>query len=694
MILLLKRLQVILILIHLAVFSCSLLFAQNKTIDSLLVMLKTDKQDTTYVKNLNLLSKQYVSFGLFKEAKKTILQAQKISNQLVYKSGAIAATYNLVYLYGSLGKQDSALFVLNNMFTLVDTTRNKLQLATIYFRMSYQYRAAYDLYKASQCALKSLTIYERLNDNRGVFNVYQELAAIHAVQKNYKQALNIALKSLKLAKRIGDPKLITGCYHYIGNIYKLEGNENALFYFIKCKEAYEKNGNKRDLISVLNSIGDILKDKKEYNKSIVYFKQALNISLELKDKLCISWCNLNLANVYQSLNKLPEYEKHLTEGFIIAREINHKELLLTSYEQLSDIYEKQGSYKQALNYQKLYTAIKDTIYNTESSKQITEMNTKYETEKKDKELIKKDAEINLQQVQTEKQTVIKNGFIIGFVFLLGLIIFVYRGYVQKQKTNKLLNEKNQKITDSINYAKIIQSSILPSTDELKKYLPESFIFYQPKDIVSGDFYWLYPINETTVVFAVVDCTGHGVPGALMSMLGYSLLEQIINQNKTTQPSKILDQLNDLVKDSLKQSGNEDTVKNGMDMVIFKLDYSTYELEFAGAKNPLYIVRNQNLIELKGDRKSIGLSTGNTNPYTNQHQQLQAGDHLYAFSDGYIDQKGGTDSKKFYSSNFQKLLISINPLNANEQHERIKTTFTNWKGTKEQMDDVLVFGVKV
>ena len=670
-------------------------YSQNKTIDSLLTILKTDKSDTIFVKNLIKISNKYAAIANYLEAKKFAQKAINKSKLINQKKSILNAYTNFGSIYFETTDYDSSLIMYKLAIENVDSINNKAQLANLLIRVAELYYRKGDFNLNVYYCVKSLKLFEQVNDTNGMISGYNGIAVNYLVQGNYEKALETYLKILNLAIKINNSKQIANTYNSIGVVYLNKKNyQKALFYYFKSLECMEKYDFKKGIIVSLNNISGVYIIEKKYKEAIEIAIRALKIGEEIGNKNLIAESYQSISDTYEKLGDLEKAEEYVKKALKLNNEIGDKASLQKAYLKLENLFEKKGDYKQALYYQKLYTIINDTLYNTESSKQIAEMNTKYETEKKDKELIKKDAEINMQQIQTEKQAVIKNSFIIGFIFLLGLIIFIYRGYVQKRKTNLLLNDKNQKITDSINYAKIIQSSILPSFDELKKHLPESFIFYQPKDIVSGDFYWLYPVSDSTVIFAVVDCTGHGVPGALMSMLGYSLLEQIINQQKIEKPSEILDQLNYLVIESLKQSENGDTVKNGMDMIIFKLDYSNYELEFAGAKNPLYVIRNQNLIELKGDRKSIGLSSSNTNLFTNQTLKLQQGDHLYAFSDGYVDQKGGTENKKFYSANFQKLLISISALKTDEQQNQIERAYTNWKGSKEQVDDVLVFGVKV
>ncbi len=264
--------------------------------------------------------------------------------------------------------------------------------------------------------------------------------------------------------------------------------------------------------------------------------------------------------------------------------------------------------------------------------------------------------------------------------------------IEKQKT--LVEDKNLKITDSINYALRIQQAILPSQQMISSILPDSFIFFKPKDIVSGDFYWAYALDQHQILVAAVDCTGHGVPGAFMSIMGFNLLEQIVKEQKIHEPALILNELSSSVVRSLKQTDQVGSLKEGMDIALCKIDYRNYELEYAGAHNPLNLVRNGTIAEVKANSRAIGISLANSTPFTNHKLQLEKGDCIYIFSDGYADQKGGPNNRKFFYQPFQQLLLDIHQQNMKEQEKSLERTIYAWKGEREQIDDMLVIGVRV
>jgi serine phosphatase RsbU (regulator of sigma subunit) len=254
----------------------------------------------------------------------------------------------------------------------------------------------------------------------------------------------------------------------------------------------------------------------------------------------------------------------------------------------------------------------------------------------------------------------------------------------------IIEAKNKNILDSINYALRIQQAILPSEEEIRRSLPDSFIFYRPKDVVSGDFYW-FGEQDGKKLIAAVDCTGHGVPGAFMSMIGSALLNEIVNERSITEPGSILDSLRENIIRSMKQTGAEGENKDGMDIALCVLDSSG--IRFAGANNPLWLIRDGELIELKGDKQPIGIHTVSKSFQTTQ-MELKKDDCLYVFTDGYADQFGGGQGKKFKYKQLAQLLISGCRKSMQEQRQLLEKAFDSWKGSFEQIDDVLVMGIKV
>ena len=312
-------------------------------------------------------------------------------------------------------------------------------------------------------------------------------------------------------------------------------------------------------------------------------------------------------------------------------------------------------------------------------------------------------ELLLKKVENENQ---RNIIIIGLLLLflvLGGAIFIYKNLKEKQKTadllqnrNEVIAQKSESILSSIKYAKKIQESILPHQTLWEKNLLDSFILYMPKDIVSGDFYWMHKISKDEVMFAAVDCTGHGVPGAFMSIVGYHSLHRAINEFGLKKPSEVLDSMQKSVNSVLRQGFGGQIVKDGMDIALCSYNSKTKVIQYAGGYNPLWILRDKEMIETKATKQAVGMFTGDLHPFENHEIQLQNGDSIYIFSDGYADQFGGPNGKKIMSKGLKNILISNGHLELNKQKVVLKKFFYEWmnEGDDDQVDDVCIIGFKI
>jgi serine phosphatase RsbU (regulator of sigma subunit) len=309
------------------------------------------------------------------------------------------------------------------------------------------------------------------------------------------------------------------------------------------------------------------------------------------------------------------------------------------------------------------------------------------------------------------EILVNGGFLTFAVAIFSILLIRMRFKLTKkelvarfalEESKHELQEKNTEITDSINYAKRLQDALIPPKEVFKKILPDSFIIFKPKDIVSGDFYWISELNTTKenntneklVVFSVADCTGHGVPGAFMSLIGLKIFNQSVKQKGVNSPAEALDYLNNEVFNTVnKHSDSDNIIRDGMDVALCSINFKTLVLTFAGAKNPVYIVRKKELYEIKGDKQPIGAHE-TQEPFTNKEYQLEKGDMVYIFSDGYADQFGGPKGKKLKYKPFKEMLIANADESMDEQEQELENLFENWRGDLEQLDDVCVIGVRI
>lgn len=302
-------------------------------------------------------------------------------------------------------------------------------------------------------------------------------------------------------------------------------------------------------------------------------------------------------------------------------------------------------------------------------------------------------------LQNEEISAQRNKIVLMIILLVILAVFalyIYRGSKIKSRLNRELAEKNKKITASINYAYRIQQSILLTQDEVQQILPDSFIFYKPLDIVSGDFYWISEVKDK-IILAVVDCTGHGVPGAFMSLIGNTLLNEIINEKKITDPAKILDELHTGIVKSLRQNDSEMNNQDGMDMSLCVIDRKSSSIEFAGAMNPLYIVEDNKVVCLEASLRGIGGVSKRKKKEINFERasyNYTQGTSIYMTSDGFMDQFGGPDKTKFNLPRFKELLLNLDKSKFENQKNEFDKALEGWKGNEKQIDDILVIGVKL
>lgn len=265
--------------------------------------------------------------------------------------------------------------------------------------------------------------------------------------------------------------------------------------------------------------------------------------------------------------------------------------------------------------------------------------------------------------------------------------------LQKKQIDNAYDIKNKdrkELDESLKYASYIQKALLPSPLVLKKLLPEHFLIFIPRDIVSGDFYFLAQ-KKNQLFIAVADCTGHGVPGAFMSILGLTFLNEIIHHSHYTGAASVLNQMREKVMSALQQTGDDDEQKDGIDMALGIIDSETNKLNFAGAFNPAYIVKKNRLVEIQGDKMPVGIAADEEKPFADHYCELDEGDQIYLFTDGFVDQFGGPKGKKFKYQPFRSLILSINSMPIHQQKEKLIDIFNDWKGNLPQLDDVLLLG---
>ncbi len=597
---------------------------------------------------------------------------------------------------------------------------------------------------------KSLKLFEKIDMPYGISANLNAIGVIYEVMANFtdinrfNQALNYYNQALEINNKIKDSIEIANSYNNIGNIYsqifnhyneiikitssnneknKLINEKNKAYnkaekHLISSKKIREKFNDIKGLISSEINLGRLYADTNKFEISIKHFKTAYNSSIKINDIYNTIICLNHLASSYNGIKKYNKAIEYANKGLKLAEEKNLLKLQKDITQTLSSIYEQNGEYKKALIFKDKYIALRDSISITENTKLVEDLNKKYQTDKKEAQIKLQNSEIKKKELENRQQKMLIYGFAVVIFLVFGVIILIYRQYKNKKKANdileaknKLITEQKNEITDSIVYAKRIQTAILPQGDYIQKLLPERFILFKPRDIVSGDFYWLKEIKSAnTVVCTAADCTGHGVPGAFMSMLGVAFLNEIIARPGIKTTGEVLNKLRESVITSLHQTGREGEAKDGMDISFVAINYQTNKIQFSGANNPLYIIRENNrnaiicdkkvegnthtLYEIKGDKMPIGIYGAKTKGFKTIEIQLEKGDIIYLFSDGYADQFGGAKGKKFKYKPFKELLINICTKPMEKQSEILNTTIENWKGNLDQIDDIILIGIRI
>jgi serine phosphatase RsbU (regulator of sigma subunit) len=584
---------------------------------------------------------------------------------------------------------------------LAEAVGNRLEQgqALIKLANSYSYIKA-DYTNGLKYYIKAQEVYSSINNKKGVAGATYGMGTVYVRLKNYPNAVSSIQKARDLYTEVKDTTGIAMCYSLLGSVYHSQGDlPEALENLQLFLDLSIKMQNEEHVGIAYANLGNIALQMGDADKALRDFDNALSIFRKTGNTYGVITAYLGIAETHRSSRNFEKAIEYYSTTTREAEAISARELISQAYSGLAATYEEMGDHKMALDYQKKLGMLKDTIYSTESTRQLGEMQAKYEAGKKQQE-------IELLTKDRERQAVIRNALIAGVILILVMAFLIYNRYRIRTQANKkletayrIIEEKNQDITDSINYAQRIQTAILPPIESIRAFHPESFVLYKPKDIVSGDFYWFAEKDGCSVI-AAADCTGHGVPGAFMSMIGNTLLHEIILEKQVIKPADILFNLREGIIRSLNRAGAPTGSRDGMDIVLCTIHRHDRVVEFAGANRPLYIIQKEAaekqpvLTEIKGDKQPIGSYTGQPVPFQGHRLQLSEGDMLYMLSDGYADQFGGPNGKKFMTRNLKELLTLIHDKEVTMQQQMLEQAFESWKGPHEQIDDILVIGIRI
>jgi len=614
-------------------------------------------------------------------------------------------------------KPDSAMVIADSAVRFAKRINYPAGIAIAYSELGHAYNSKGKFDESLKYFLTSLQLFEKLNNKRGVTNQYNNLGNAYNGIGNKEKALEAFTKGYELAVKEPKDNYLTAILSIgLGSAF-LEKNDpdKAIDYYLKARDAFSASGSKLEEGVALTMSAEAYLKKSDLVNSEKCFEKALAIFREIGDDYGLASTLAMMGNLYEARNQPEKAIKYNEEALKIHEKRKAFMDIWHTAEKLVTLYKNKKDFSKGFAYQEMVSQYKDSVVNLERHKAMADIETKYETEKKEQALVVKSLELDKSQIQVKQRTTLVYIFIGAILIVCVLLFFVFRQYTEKKKANTLLEkqyaeiiekttqiehqkniieEKNKDITDSITYSRHIQQAILPSESQIKKSLPDSYFIFKPKDIISGDFYFIETTHDR-IYFAVVDCTGHGVPGAMLSVFAQNTMKKIISARKAL-PNQVLSDICREFRENLGgNGGQESTINDGMDIALACIDRYANKLYFSGAKNPLLLARGEELLELKADRWGIsGKNEESQLSFTNHEITLERGDKIYLFSDGIIDQFGGPSGKKFKYKQLQQLLRDTSKMMLEEQKKYIETIFEGWKGNLEQLDDVTLLCVKI
>ncbi len=623
-------------------------------------------------------------------------------------SGKVKKLLALGRLY-TLAETDTAIKVLQTAFELagkIKYAKGQINALNAIADENWN-RTNYE--KAFQYYYKAYRISDSIKDQRCMALSLYNLGWVACIlQHNYKED-GYLYRSLQISQRVNDLGGILRAHNALGNYYydryctqkQKKYFDSTIYYSQRGIDLCKKNKIYGPLAAFNVNLGDLFYNAKDYGSARFYYSNAADGYRTKADSFNQVFISCKIAQCNGEFRVSDEDIKTLTFARAYCKKNEILDLESDVLQMLSNLYYKHDKFKDGFDVFKEYVETKKELDKKSYATSMTNLENNYSLEK---------SEINISQLKQaneiqELKNKRKSYFILALTGIGVVVIFVafllfrqnklkQQTNIQLQEQNNIIKEKKEEIDHSIQYAKGIQLAILPEIKDLNDRFKESFVLYKPKDVVSGDFYWFAKVENDFYCLAA-DCTGHGVPGALMSIIGMDKIIQAIFEKKITEPNKILSYLNIQIKNVLKQHSDASTQKDGMDIAILKFDPTNSFVEYSGANRPLFLIRDKEIIEYKANKTAIAGFTPNDYEFNTHKIALQKNDSLYIFTDGYADQFGGpSGGKKVMTKKLKQMLISVIDLPAFEQKNNLETVFNEWKGSFEQTDDVLIVGIKI
>jgi tetratricopeptide (TPR) repeat protein/serine phosphatase RsbU (regulator of sigma subunit) len=696
-------------------------------------------------KTYNLIGITYYAQGRYAEALESYQKALTILERIGNQEGMATLYNNIGNIHAAQGRYAEALEAFQKALPIFERIGDQRGIATCHNNIGliHENQGRYaEALEAYQKAL-SLSIQERIGDQQGIATCHNNIGNIHYAQGRYAEALEAYQKALAIRERIGDQHGIAISYSSIGNIHYAQGRyAEALEAYQKALSIQERIGDQQGIAMSYNNIGTIYEGQGRYAEALESHQKALTIRERIGDQRGMASSYNNIGIIHRVQGRYTQALEAFQKALAIAQPLGLQDYLDDLYLNLAQTDSALAAsglthlWKSAYLHHRLYAAYKDSVRNEASIRKQAQLESQYEYDKKTSLLkAEQEKERALAAAQLRQRETQRNLSLLALgIALIGLVTFAIlyrkirqqRDLIQKQsdeiqqknlaleqynaelkstnqaleESNRIiqqqaetLSEKNQEILDSIRYAERIQRAILPSAEKWQRLLPESFLLYKPRDIVAGDFYWLEE-TERYIFLGVADATGHGVPGAFVSIVCANALHKAVLEEGLESPAEILWRVREVVVSQLTQAGEK--VKDGMDIALIRFaKEDRSRAVFAGANRPLWIVSAEGLLEVAGTRQPIGYVE---EPKPFEEVELMLGSRapamVYAFTDGIVDQMGGPKGRKLLPKGLREWLLSLWSQPVAEQAERLTALFETWRGDRPQIDDVTVVGVRV
>lgn len=673
---------------------------EKHDVDSILQLYHATQQDTLRLYYLRIFAEYLSSEYLWTRYNALLYRQSMSSNDSIhryYRACALNNTgYELQYVKNDL---EAAKKKYRESYELFKELNNAAGLGVEINNLAYIYQHEGNLQKSVELYMEAGKLFEKLNAPLGLANIYVNLGDIYFKNDELNKAEEFFNKALVYAVKTEQETVLANVYNQLAAVYnRVDSTTKAIRFYKKALAIYQKTDNYSRLALVSLGLSNTYAKQKDQPASENFVLFAYRNSLKSPDLQVKARVYNKVALLYIGKSDFRRAEAFADSAYRFAKQLSYSELQAEAAQDLSTIYRQQGDFRKAYLFLNEAKLLQDSLKSDATRKSIIRSQYQLEYNKKSIELkAEQDKKDAIRAAEKRQQQLILIFVIIALSVIAVFAFVAYKNYMKAKKQNviiehqkALVDEKQKEIVDSITYAKHLQEAILTPREFINAAVPSNFILYKPKDLVAGDFYWAERVQDYFFI-AAADSTGHGVPGALVSVVCSNALNRSVREFQLLEPGEILDKTRELVIETFTKSNSG--VRDGMDISLLRIDLTRKELAWSGANNPLWLVANEQLQEIKGDKQPVG-KYDHASPFKTHRIPYTTSTMLYLFTDGMADQFGGPEGKKFKYKQLSQLLLKIHQLEVPEQEKTIEKHFEDWKGSLEQVDDVCLIGIRL